>query len=196
MLRFFWNLLAVIGLVIIVGVVASAPTLYTWAAQMRAFDSRAMATYRDMAARLMETGSIAEATVWKTQVEEGLTFEEVDESIKSVAIEQNIKDVGSLPLSDQVEAMQGAPWRKVKIYLYCNPLTAAKMMDYDDAYAAYLPCRVTLVEDKTGRLWIYTINMDMMLFGGKPLPPDLMEEAVRVRTAIRAIIDRGAKGEF
>ncbi len=196
MLRFIWNLLAVIGLAIVVGVIATAPTLYTWVSQARMLDSRAFGTYKIMATKLLETGSIAEATVWKVPVDEGLTFEEVDESIKSIAIEQNIKDVGQLPLSTQVEAMLGETWRKVKIYLYCNPLTAAKMMDFDDAYAAYMPCRVTLVEDKTGRLWIYSLDMDMMLFGGRPLPPELMEEATRVKDAILAVLERGAKGEF
>lgn len=196
MLRFLWNLLAVIGLAIVVGVIATAPTLYTWVSQARMLDSRAFGTYKIMATKLLETGSIAEATVWKVPVDDGLTFEEVDESIKSIAIEQNIKDVGQLPLSTQVEAMLGETWRKVKIYLYCNPLTAAKMMDFDDAYAAYMPCRVTLVEDKTGRLWIYSLDMDMMLFGGRPLPPELMEEATRVKDAILAVLERGAKGEF
>lgn len=75
----------------------------------------------------------------------------------------------------------------LKIYMYCNPLTAAKMVDYSDAYSAYLPCRLSLVRDKQGKLWIYSLNMDMMIYGGKPLPHDLKVEA---------IMERASMGEF
>ena len=87
-----------------------------------------------MAVKLAETGSGAEATVWKRQVAEGISFDDVHDSIKTIAQENNIKDVGFLPLGDQVSAqMNGKPWRKLNIYLYCNPLTAQKMVDHSDA---------------------------------------------------------------
>ena len=92
--------------------------------------------------------------------------------------------------------MTGQKQRFLKIYMYCNPLTAAKMVDYSDAYSAYLPCRVSLVQDKQGKLWIYSLNMDMMIHGGKPLPHDLKEEAIRVKTVIETIMQRASSGEF
>ena len=134
--------------------------------------------------------------MWRAKVEGGLTFEEVDESIKSIAIERNIRGVGELPLGDQVAAMTGEPWRKLQIYLYCNPLTAAKMIEHDPAYAAYLPCRVSLVEDDEGQLWIYTLDMDMMIYGGKTLPPELLAEALEVKDIMQDILERAAIGDF
>lgn len=193
MLGFLRNIFALIG------VVATAAGVYGYMSYNRAisgFDPKAMAVYQDMANQLMATGNPAEATVWKSKVKEGLSFDEVDQSIKSVATEMNIKDVGALPLGDQVEAMQGKKWRKLKIYLYCNPLTAAKMIDYSDAFSAYLPCRISLLEDKTGKLWLYTLNMDMMIHGGKPLPPELKAEAEGVKKIMQTILERGAKGDF
>jgi uncharacterized protein (DUF302 family) len=153
-------------------------------------------TYARMTRQLLATGNAAEATVWKVKVKPGVKFEEVEQSIKSIANELNIRSVGELPLGDQIGAMTGKPWRKLTIYLYCNPLTAAKMIDYSDAYAAYLPCRISLLEDKTGQLWIYTLDMDMMIHGGKPLPEDLKQEALKVKKVMLAILDRGAKGDF
>jgi uncharacterized protein (DUF302 family) len=116
--------------------------------------------------------------------------------MKSVASEHNIKNVGELPLYKEVEAMSGKPYRYTKIFMFCNALTAAKMMDYNDAFSAYLPCRVSLIEDKTGKLWIYTMNMDLMIHGGRPLPPALKKEAEQVKTIITDIMNRGATGEF
>lgn len=196
MFAFLRNLLALVGLVAIVG----GGYMYSQHggafAMFKDFDPKAGATYKEMVDKLMATGNPAEATVWKAKVKEGVSFEDVDQSIKSVANELNIKGVGELPLGDQVAVMQGKPWRKLKIYLYCNPLTAAKMIDFSDAYAAYLPCRIALLEDKTGKLWIYTLNMDMMIHGGKPLPKELKEEAEGVKKIMLGILERGAKGDF
>ena len=116
--------------------------------------------------------------------------------MRFVANEHNIKNVGELPLSEQVAAMTGEEQRFWKIYMFCNPLTAAKMIEYSDAYSAYLPCRISLVEDTSGRLWIYTLNMDMMIHGGKKLPQELYEEANNVKDVILDIMNRGAEGDF
>ena len=108
----------------------------------------------------------------------------------------DIKNVGELPLSGQIEAMTGESHRFIKIYMFCNALTAAKMIEYSDAYSAYLPCRVSLVEDKSGNLHLYSLNMDAMIHGGRPLPAELKEEAEDVKRIILDIMNRGAAGEF
>lgn len=160
------------------------------------FDEKAMDTYTELMQNIIATGNAAEATVWKIRVDEGLDTADVEEAMRSVANEHNIKNVGELPLSKQIELMSGKPYRYMKIFMFCNALTAANMVDYSDAFSAYLPCRVTLLEDKKGRLWIYSLNMDLMIHGGNPLPPLLKEEAIKVKLIIKDIMQRGAKGEF
>ena len=92
--------------------------------------------------------------------------------------------------------MTGEDQRYLKIYMFCNPLTAAKMVAYSDAFSAYLPCRISVIEDKSGKLWLYTLNMDMMIHGGTTLPPELFDEANAVKDTILDIMKRGASGEF
>jgi len=195
-MTFIRNILALLGVVAVGLAVWLGPTLYKYKTAFDSFDDQAFDTYKGMMDRLVETGNGAAATVWKAKVAEGLTFEEVDQSIKQIAIDRNIRGVGELPLGDQVAAMNGTPWRKLNIYLYCNPLTAAKMIEHDLAYAAYLPCRVSLVEDETGQLWIYTLDMDMMIYGGKTLPPELLKEAIEVKDIMQDILTRAAEGDF
>ncbi len=190
------NILALLGLLAVGMVIWLGPTLYKYKAAFDEFDGKAFATYQNMADQLVETGNAAAATVWKAKVADGLTFEEVDESIKQTAIDRNIRGVGNLPLGDQVAAMTGKPWRKLNIYLYCNPLTAAKMIEHNVAYSAYLPCRISLVEDEEGQLWIYTLDMDMMIYGGKTLPPELLKEALEVKDIMKDILKRAAEGDF
>jgi uncharacterized protein (DUF302 family) len=61
--------------------------------------------------------------------------------------------------------------------------------------AAYLPCRVTVLEKEDG-LWIYTLDMDMLIHMGRKLPPELRASALRMRNTIAKMLDRGARGEF
>jgi len=202
MFKLIWNLLALLGLVIAAGVVWIAIN-HDFGIQnfkdlqnLSAFDDKAPEVYVDMTKRLLATENAAEATVWKIPVAEGLSPEDVEETMRFVANELNMKNVGELPLSAQVEAMTGEKQRYLKIFMFCDPLTAARMVDFSDAFSAYLPCRISLIEDKTGKLWIYTLNMDMMIHGGKTLPPDLFAEANKVKDSILDIMNRGAEGDF
>ncbi len=190
------NLFALIGFAVVVIAIYAAVKVAPMMEAFEEFDEKAIDVYGDMITTLLETGNAAEATVWKIPVEEDLTVEDVDETIKAVANELNIKNVGELPLSDQVTAMNGEESRFFKIYMFCNALTAAQMLDYSDAFSAYLPCRISLVEDKEGKLWLYSLNMDAMIYGGKPLPPALKEEAMGVKKIILEIMNRGAEGDF
>ncbi len=63
---------------------------------------KASQVYKAMPDRLIETKNSAAVTVWKIPVETGLTVEDVEISMKNVANEHNIKNVGELPLSEQV----------------------------------------------------------------------------------------------
>lgn len=196
-MAFLRNLFALIGLLFVAGLVWAAVKFSPYIDQVRGFDAEAPKTYLDMARVLLESGNAAEATVWKVKVDEGLEPGEVEEVMKFVANEHNFKNVGQdLPLYKEIEALSGSPYRFVKIYMFCNALTAARMLDFSDAFSAYLPCRITLLQDSDGQYWLYTLNMDLMIHGGNELPPDLKEEAVNVRAIITDIMNRAATGEF
>ena len=190
------NLFALVGFVVIVIAIFAAVKFAPMAKTFASFDEQAASVYTEMANKLVESGNVAEATVWKVAVNEGLTAADVEETMRFVANEHNIKNVGELPLSGQIEAMSGKKTRHLKIYMFCNALTAANMLEYSDAFSAYLPCRVSMVEDKQGKLWLYSLNMDAMIYGGSPLPPALKEEAEGIKTIILDIMNRGAEGDF
>lgn len=192
-MRVIRNVFALIGfLVMIAAGVAVVQTRII----LDGFDPGAARVYQELVENIVKTRNAAEATVWKVPVEDGLTPEDVEQSMKTIANELNISNVGELPLYKDVEAKSGEPYRFVKIYMFCNSLTAARMLDYSDAFSAYLPCRITMVEDKQGQLWLYALNMDLMIHGGEPLPPALKEEAVHVKKVILEIMRRGSIGDF
>lgn len=140
-------------------------------------------------------GDIAVATTWERKVKPGVTIDQIEQALASVATEMNIRPVGELPLSKELEARSGKPEKLLKIYNYCNPQTARMMVDFSPHMAAYLPCRVALVEKEDG-LWLYTLNMDMMIKMGRKLPPELKAAATKVRDAIWQMMEKGSQGEF
>ena len=190
------RLFALIGFIVVLSGIIGAVYFKDEIRAAQALDAKAGSVYLDMMKTVLKTGNAAEATVWRVPLADGVTPKDAEEAMKAVANEHNIKNVGELPLSKQVEVMIGKPYRILNIYMFCDPLTAVKMLDYSDAFSAYLPCRVAMVEDKQGKVWLYTLNMDLMIHGGKPLPAELKLETERVKETILAIMHRGAEGDF
>ena len=140
-------------------------------------------------------GDIAVATTWERKVARGVTPNDIEQILKQVASERNMKDVGTLPLSKELEARTGQKQKLLTVYSFCTPTTARKMVDFSPHMAAYLPCRITVVEKEDG-LWLYTLNMDMMVKMGRKLPSPLKEEARAVRDTIYEMMERASKGEI
>lgn len=140
-------------------------------------------------------GDIAVATTWERKVKPGVTVSDIEQVFTQISTERNMKAVGELPLSKELEARSGTKQKFLKVYSYCSPDTARMMVDFSPHMAAYLPCRLTVVEQADG-LWIYTLNMDMMVKMGRKLPSPLKEEAWKVRETIYMMLERGSKGEF
>lgn len=139
-------------------------------------------------------GDIADATMWEVKVDEGITLEEVKDAIKSVGVNNNLKNVGELPLSEELIA-RGIESDVIHVMSFCNPETARKMTDFSPAMAGFLPCRVNIVGEPDG-LHIYTMNMDMAIKMGKKMPPELLEATMKVRNTMWEMLEKGKTGAF
>jgi uncharacterized protein (DUF302 family) len=126
---------------------------------------------------------------------EGVSMEDAVDSMKLRANSLNFKLVAELPLSKQVEVMTGQPQRRMTIYQFCDALTAKQLLDSNPAFAAFLPCRVALVEGDDGKGRIIMLNMDAMISAAK-LPPELRRKAEEVRDNLLSIMVAGANGEL
>ena len=164
---------------------------------MRNLEEGAGGTFMDLWDKWVESeGDIAVATTWAIKVKPGITVADVEAAISTVATDKNIKAVGVLPLSDELQARDPSVKQKMlRVISYCSPTTARLMVDFSPAMAAFLPCRVVIVEKEDG-LWLYTLNMDMMIKMGKKMPPELKEVTMQVRDTIWSMMQRGAAGEF
>ena len=72
---------------------------------------------------------------------------------------------------------------------------AVKMVQFNTLSAAYMPCRIAVVEDQEGQVWLMMLNLDMLI-NSKLLPPEVTEIAIRVNQAMLDVMVAGATGEF
>lgn len=140
-------------------------------------------------------GDAAAAATWSRKAAAGVTVQEIEEAFASVAAEDNLRPVGEMFLSRELAIRSGQPQKFLKVYSYCDPQVARAIVDFSPPMSAFLPCRITVVEQDDG-LWIYAMDMDILLKLGRRMPPGLHASVLRVRSTMLKMLDRAAAGEF
>jgi uncharacterized protein (DUF302 family) len=135
-----------------------------------------------------------EDTVVKMAIADDVSFDDAIASMKLRANSHNMKLVAELLLSKQIKSM-GKKSRRMDIYQFCDPLIAQSMVEANIHFAAYLPCRIALVEDEKGKGWLVMMNLDMMLQGAT-LNKKLKVNATKVRDVLMDIMQAGANGDL
>ncbi len=187
------NLLAVIGFFAIVAVVGGWFAFQGFASRL---DPEAFRVYREIGGKFMGDLDPGTAFVRVERVKDGLKPEDVAESLKSLAVQYNLLFVGEAPFYKQVEAVTGKPYRYIAFFSFCDAQVGAMMADYNNTYTAFMPCRIALVQDPDGTLWLQMMDLEMLIYGGKPLPPELKDSAIKVRETLDKLIRGAAQGEI
>ena len=135
--------------------------------------------------------------VYKLAIDHGVSMAEAAESMRLRANALNLKLVGELPLSKQVEAVTGKPQRTVTIFQFCDAVTAMELINLSLDFATYMPCRIALIEDANGQGWLIMtdINVDLVA-KEKRLQKELTTRIKAVRQGLIEIMQAGAKGEL
>jgi uncharacterized protein (DUF302 family) len=134
-------------------------------------------------------------TILEMPLADGVSMDDAADSLKQRANTLNFKLVAELPLSEQVAAMTGKPQKRMTIYEFCDPMTAQKMVTANAAFAAFLPCRIALVEGKDGKAMLVMIGLDDLIKAAR-LSPELKPLAKDVRDKLMDILKAGANGEL
>lgn len=130
----------------------------------------------------------------KCKVVEDVDANDAIESMKLRANFLNFKLVGYMPLSEQVKA-NGGESNRMEIFQFCDANIAAQMVKHSMAFAGYLPCRISVIEDDAGQAWLITLNMDNTM-GDASLPEELQSLGLKVRNNIYSIITAGTEGDL
>jgi len=142
---------------------------------------------------LTETVNVNQS-VLKMQVNKGVKADDAIKALKSKADELNMKFVAHQPLSKELAA-RGIESRRLEIFQFCNPYDAYVLAKFNPIFAAYMPCRISLIEDKEGTIWLVMLNLDMQI-ENKTLPKTVNRLTKRVNAILVEIMTAGATGEF
>ncbi len=196
-MNFIKNILALLGGIVILGVVFAYLKfdLGNKAIKASQLDPKAMGAYMNMFDAVLTTGRATEAMVRKVKIDPDVSTEDVIESMKSIATDANMLQVGDSKMAEKFDH-NGKRQRYVRILHYCSPAIAKQFIDYTESFGAFMPCRILIVENDDGERWLITMAMELMLFGGHTLPPEMMEKAEHVRDTMYKMMDLGAKGDF
>jgi|WetSurMetagenome_2_1015567.scaffolds.fasta_scaffold51659_2 hypothetical protein len=192
-MRLLQGILAIIGAV---ALVAGGIGYTKYQEFTTSLDPEAPRVFKEMYDKFKVNRDWGDAMMWSFPVANGVGPEEVKQSLTSLAYERNFFFAGEAPFYKQAEAATGKPYRYVNFLNFCDARVGMLMIDYNDKYSGLMPCRIAIVQDKTGQVWLHSMNLDLMIYGGKPLPPELKEQALKVRNTLYEIMKAAAAGEF
>ena len=138
----------------------------------------------------------------KMPVAEGVSFDDAVDSMRLRANEINFKFVGHSPLWKDIVAITGdEDTPRVEIFNFCDATVARKILDYAPEFVVFIPCRIALLEDAEGKLWVMTLDWDVNWLNlaqnpNSVLDDELRAEAVRIREGMRYIMEGAATGDF
>lgn len=138
---------------------------------------------------------------YKLKANEDLSFDDVIEAMELTANEVNFKKVGHNEFWRDVSANSGLATLRVEILQFCDATVGRRMLDFSPEFSIFIPCRITVMEDATGEIWLMTMDWDVSWLAkawqpGSKLPPDLIEDARRIRDAMTEIMEAGANGDW
>lgn len=196
LIGFLWkvirNFLAMLGLLVL----GSLLFLYIQGQQVaHSFDKEFMSFFsRFVVDQLFLKKDVASAMLIKTSLKEEVTIKQAINAMKKYANQLNIKLINSYPLHETIKRSTGKSFRFVEIFEFCDASLASSLLEHNPDFAAYLPCRIAMYEDLSGKIWFATLNMELLLHGTQGIEPYVKVQASKIQESLLKIMGAGASG--
>ena len=168
--------------------------LLKYGATLGKFDAGAFNAYATMAGKVLKTGDPAKGFILKKKmiIPEGMSKEEaIDNAIE--VMDEVASEHGLAVVDHKVMPRKNGVYTQIRSY--CSPTIADHFLNYSREYIGLMPCRIGIIEEPNGDIYLYTMNLDMMIHGGTKLSPKLLSLAKEVEKAMYGMLEAGAKGE-
>ncbi|NEW61100.1 DUF302 domain-containing protein [Sulfurovum sp. bin170] len=191
-MNFLKNTLALIGLMVTLAIVTFFVKYGESAMKM---DPAAFNLYMKMGDDVLTTGDPAKGMILKRKlvIEEGSTKEEAIENAIEIMDEVG-EEYGLAKVDQKTMPREGGLYTHIRSY--CSTTIADKFLAHSGEFIGFMPCRVGIVEDVNGDIWLYTMALDMMISGGHTLPDELLNYAKDVREGMVKMMEKAAAGEI
>jgi len=189
------NILAFIGALVVLGLIFAFVKFGGLINGIKGLDSQAMPLYMKMMQDVVATGESAKAMTRVVEVKDGIEPDDIVETIKEIAEENNMQVVGDTTMFDGSKDEDGKKTKYTRIVSICSRSIAKKFLNFSKDFGAFMPCRIMIREGEDGKLRLYTMAMELMIHGGKPLPEDMLKSANHVRDTMYNAMDAAATGD-
>ena len=137
----------------------------------------------------------------KYKVKDGLTFDDVKQSMELRANQLNFKKVGESPMWKDFQAVLGdmdAP--RMEVYHYCDIAAGRAVLKAAPEAISYLPCRIAIMEDANKQLWVLTLDWDLAWLdtvnSKMGMDAELSKFAKDIRNKMDNIMQAAANGDL
>jgi len=188
------GLLTLIGAIVVIAAIIGAVTVGPKVAKL---DPQALPEYMKMFDKVLETGDPAKGMVRREKmvIPEGMTKEEAFETALEIMDEVG-EEYGMALVDSKTMPREGKLFRDggllTHIRSYCSPYIADVFLKHSGEFIGFMPCRVGIVEEPNGDIYIYTMSLELMINGGHTLSPELLKLANEVRSGMYAMIEKAA----
>ena len=137
----------------------------------------------------------------KKKAMKGLSFEEVVESLRLKGNELNMRFVGVSTPWKVIREIRGTDdYPRVEIYSFCDLETLAIVLEHMPEFIVFIPCRIAVMEDRDGNIWMVTLDWDVRWLNTSPNPNKISEElykrAISVRERLEIMMEAAANGDL
>ncbi len=182
-------------LAIAVSVMMSGCTMTKMGIAFMGMESETQDAYAKMMENISQYGDPARAMMIETKIKDDVSNDDAVESIKAVTEERNMMVTGDVKMfrKDDAKPDEVAHARIISV---CNLRTAKVFLNFSRYYGGFMPCRILLIEYGNGDRFLVTMDLTMAIYGGDPLPPEMLEAALIVKETMEMLITKGAAGDF
>jgi uncharacterized protein (DUF302 family) len=138
----------------------------------------------------------------KYKVKEGVSFDDVVESMKLRANQVNLKLVGTSPMWKDIQAVLGDTTSpRMEVFHFCDIEAGREIMSLVPESIVYLPCRIAVMEDAQKNIWVLTLDWDTAWLSGTNMEnmgvtPKMKALADKIRDNIDNVMRAGANGDL
>jgi uncharacterized protein (DUF302 family) len=149
----------------------------------------------------MDVKDVMNLMTIKYPAKEGLSFDDVVESMKLRANQLNFKLVGHSPMWKDIQVVLGdmdAP--RMEVFHYCDIAAGREVLKYAPESIVFLPCRIAVMEDAHKKIWVLTLDWNTAwldsISGKMGAPTELMKFATDIRDKMDNIMRAAAAGDL
>lgn len=187
-----WHGIAIFGLIVLM-----AGAWFYW--EGRRTIARYEPDFLPMAVNFVKQtlrSDVASALVVRLPVKPEINPDTVVEAMKLRAEKLHIPLINHYVMHKTLEKKTGKPARVTEILEFCSVEKAYAVLEHNMDYLAHMPCRIALHEDNSGKLWILTMNLNLLIHGSKGMSADMKIQALSIQDALLDIMAAGADGDL